>query len=118
MGDSAPQTETLTVDDITTVQELDSNLTNTKQEVTYYVGSESTGTSGEQSSYSGQYETHPVQPDPMPLEASLSKIEKQWNVDRDPKILAELLYGNKDKDGNWIPYSIRFGVHIDGKTEE
>ena len=93
-------------------------LTNTKQEVTYYVGSESTGTPGEQSGYSGQYETHPMQPDPMPLEASLSKIEKQWNVERDPKILAELLYGNKDNDGNWIPYSIRFGVHIDGKTEE
>ena len=32
MDDPAPQTDTLTVADVTTVQELDSNLTNTKQE--------------------------------------------------------------------------------------
>ena len=58
-------------------------------------------------------------PGPMPLTATESQIEKQWNVDRNPRVLTELLYGKKDPvTKEWIPFSITFGVFIEDPPGE
>ena len=67
-------------------------LTNTQQDVTYYVIKEKTGGDDQEPTYEGVYTVYPETPDPMPLTASKSKVTKVWNVDRDPGILAQLLY--------------------------
>ena len=94
-------------------------LTNTTQDVTYYTETdESLGPDNLPPHYEGPFTVDPKTPDPMPLRASKSKIEKQWNVDRNPAVLRELLYGNKDENGNWVPFSITFDVKIDDTGSE
>ena len=92
--------------DETTGEETFAVLTNTMQEVTYYIADE---ISGEETTY--QYgETDPGTPPPMPLVHSKSKVEKRWSVDRDPGQLAQLLY---DSAGNSKYFTIGFDVYQD-----
>ncbi len=86
-------------------------LTNTIQEVTYYIATEDTFNTSDETTYTGQYTVNPVAPDPMPLTASSSQIEKVWNISRDPDILAQLLYGDPEN-----PYSIGFDILQDEST--
>ena len=102
-------------------------LTNTVQEVTYYIGTEDKFNESQTTTYTGQYTTNPVAPDPMPLKASASQIEKVWNIDRDPDILAQLLYGDPNnhytvgfdiiQDNSTSPY-ISLGLGWDSSKEE
>ena len=87
-------------------------LTNTIQEVTYYIATEDTFNTSDETTYTGQYTVNPVAPDPMPLTASSSQIEKVWNISRDPDILAQLLYGDPEN-----PYSIDFDILQDESTK-
>ena len=94
-------------------------MSNTEQTINYYKADKKIVNGQEVTEYTGPYDDPIDPPDPMPLTASMSQVEKQWNVDRNPDVLKELLYGEKDEDtGEWIPYSIRFGIYQDtSKTE-
>ena len=87
-------------------------LTNTMQEVTYYIATEDTFNTSEETTYTGQYTVNPVAPDPMPLTASSSQIEKVWDISRDPDVLAQLLYGDPEN-----PYSIGFDIYQDNNSQ-
>ena len=78
-----------------------------QQEVSYYIATEDKQNDITEIKYDGQYKTYPVTPDPMPLTATDSEIEKVWNVERDPGILAQLLY---NLDGSSKKYSIPFEI--------
>lgn len=54
-------------------------------------------------------------PDPMPLTATESALEKAWNVERAPWMLAQLLY---DENGNSTGFYIEYDVYRDGGAEE
>ena len=67
-------------------------LTNTYQEVTYYIADETIGGPGQGTTYAGQFKVYPDTPDPMPLTASDLQVEKKWNVEMDPGTFVQLLY--------------------------
>ena len=80
-------------------------LTNTDQKVHYSIVETKTENGVTTTSYDGPYDFDLPTPNPMPLTASSSQIEKVWNIDRDPDILAQLLYGDPNN-----PYSIGFNI--------
>ena len=88
-------------------------LTNTKQELEYSIISTTNGVETTEGPYTVELET----PDPMRLTKTASQIEKQWNVERDPGILAQLLY---DLDGSSTEYKINFDIlqDDDGTTTD
>ena len=49
-------------------------------------------------------------PDPMPLTATRTNLEKQWNVDRNPAILAQYLY---NPDGSPTEFVAMFDISSD-----
>ena len=67
-------------------------LTNTEQKVEYSIVETKEEDGETTTSYKGPYEAELPAPEPMPLTASDSSIEKVWNVERDPGILAQMLY--------------------------
>lgn len=84
-------------------------LTNKDQKLHYSVVETVTdGTTTVTTNHGPYYSDLPL-PDPMPLTASQSSIEKVWNVARDPDILAHLLYGTPGEH-----YSIGFDILQDG----
>jgi len=87
-------------------------LTNTEQKIEYSIveTKEEDGTTT--TSYKGPYESELPAPEPMPLKASDSSIEKVWNVERDPGILAQMLY-ELSGDGSRLvskEFSITFDI--------
>ena len=87
-------------------------LTNTEQKVEYSIveTKEEGGTST--ITYKGPYEAELPTPEPMPLTASESAIEKIWNVERDPEILAQMLYELDEESGKLVSreYKITFDI--------
>ena len=81
------------------------------QEVTYYIATEDTFNTSDETTYTGQYTVNPDAPNPMPLTASSSQIEKVWNIHRDPNVLAQMLYGDPENH-----YSIPFNILQDEST--
>ncbi len=83
-------------------------LTNTDQKIHYSVIETETvnGETGDPT-ITGPYYTDLPTPDPMPLTASGAQLQKKWQAERDPGILAQLLY---DLQGNSKEYSIEFEV--------
>lgn len=69
-------------------------LTNTHQELNYsIVNTKTNEVTGETTMTSDPQDPIPLEPQkPMDLVDTNSSIEKQWNVDLDPSILAQLLY--------------------------
>lgn len=88
-------------------------LSNTDQKVKYYKVDNAIVNGQEVTIYEGPTETTVDPPDPMRLTASESQIEKIWNVERDPKILAQLLY---NPDGTSKKYKIGFDVMQGSQT--
>ena len=80
-------------------------LTNTDQSLKYTIAKTETVNDDTTVTYDGPYTSNLPTPDPMPLTASFSQIEKVWNIERDPDILAELLYGDSEH-----PYTIGFDI--------
>lgn len=80
-------------------------LTNTHQELNYSIV---TQRDDEAPEVVPQEEIPMDTPDPMPLTATKSQLEKIWNVERDPDIMAKLLYGTDygDAGGLTIPFVI------------
>ena len=90
-------------------------LTNTDQKVQYSIV-ETKEEDGETSTtYNGPYQIELPTPSPMPLTASASQIEKLWDVERDPGILAQLLY---DLEGNSKNYKIEFEILKDDEQKK
>ena len=87
-------------------------LTNTEQKVEYSIveTKEEGGTST--TTYKGPYEAELPTPEPMPLTASESAIEKIWNIERDPEILAQMLYELDEESGKLVSkeYNITFDI--------
>ena len=81
-----------------------SAMSNTEQTMDFYKIDKKIVNGREVTEYTGPYSDPIDPPDPMPLTASLSQIEKNWNVERDPGILARLLYGGEEQ------YKITFDI--------
>ena len=86
-------------------------LTNKDQKLHYSVVETTTDGTNTETTVNGPYYKDLPLPDPMPLTASSSQIEKVWNINRDPDILAELLYGHPNNH-----YSISFDIMQDETT--
>ena len=78
-------------------------LTNTEQELEYSIISKVNGVETVEGPYNLPLET----PEPMPLTASESSLEKVWNVERDLLALAHLLY---DENGNATEFYIDYAI--------
>jgi len=89
-------------------------LSNTEQKVEYYKIDTTIVNGEEVTEYSGPTTETVDPPDPMRLEATASQIEKVWNVERDPGILAQLLY---DTEGKPTKYHIDFDILQGSNTE-
>ena len=91
-------------------------LTNTDQKIHYSVVEMETinGEPNGDPEVHGPYYSDLQTPNPMPLEASESSLEKKWNVERDPGILAQLLY---NLDGSSSEFSIEYDI-MRGDEEE
>ena len=87
-------------------------LTNTEQKVQYSIVDTKTENGVTTTTYDGPYDFDLPTPNPMPLTASSSQVEKVWNVNRDPDILAQLLYGDPEH-----PYSIGFDIYQDDNRQ-
>lgn len=87
-------------------------LTNTEQKVQYSIVDTRVENGETTVTYDGPYNFDLPTPNPMPLTASSSQVEKVWNISRDPDILAQLLYGNPEKH-----YSIGFDIMQDDNTK-
>ncbi len=87
-------------------------LTNTEQKVQYSIVDTKNENGVTTTTYEGPYDFDLPTPNPMPLTASSSAIEKVWNIDRDPDILAQLLYGDPEN-----PYSIGFDIYQDDNKQ-
>ena len=87
-------------------------LTNTEQKVLYSIVDTKKENGVTTTTYEGPYDFDLPTPNPMPLTASSSAIEKVWNIDRDPDILAQLLYGDPEH-----PYSIGFDIYQDDNKQ-
>ncbi|MBQ6635771.1 MAG: Cna B-type domain-containing protein [Lachnospiraceae bacterium] len=86
-------------------------LTNTSQDVTYYVEDQ---ISNEDTTYTGPETIYPETPNPMPLTSTESKIEKAWSVERSPWTMAQLLY---DENGDPTEFAIKYGLFFDDDPE-
>ena len=96
-----------------------SAMSNTYQSAEFYETDQKVDNGQEVSEYTEHDPITVDPPGPMPLTDTMSQVEKQWNVDRNPAVLTELLYGNKDEDtGKWIPFSIRFGIYQGNSNDE
>ena len=85
-------------------------LTNTHQEVEYSVSQVENGALVEKT----DPKTEALDtPDPMPLTATRTNLEKQWNVDRNPAILAQYLY---NPDGTPTEFVAKFDITSDNDT--
>ena len=82
-------------------------LTNTDQKLHYSVIETTSDGTNTQTNVTGPFYKDLPLPEPMPLTASASQIEKVWNVERDPGILAQLLY---NPDGTAKGFSIPFEI--------
>ena len=82
-------------------------LTNTNQTLHYSVIETKTENGTTSTEITGPFYHDLETPDPMPLTKTKSNIEKMWNVERDPGILAQLLYKT---DGSPTKYFIDFGI--------
>ena len=72
-------------------------LTNSDQKLHYSILETKTNGTETETTITGPYYRDLETPDPMPLTSSSSQLEKLWNVERDPGILAQLLYDTKGK---------------------
>ncbi len=88
-------------------------LSNTEQSVNYYKIDQKIENGEEVTEITGPYPTSVDPPDPMPLTSSMSRIEKQWNVERDVGILAQYLYNT---DGTSKEFHIDFDVYQGNST--
>ena len=90
-------------------------LTNTDQKIHYSVVEMETinGEPNGEPTINGPYYQDLQLPDPMPLTASQSRLEKVWNVERDPGSLAEILY---DTSGEPKEFSINYKVYRGTET--
>ena len=84
-------------------------LTNTDQKVHYSVIEMETinGEPNGDPTVHGPYYSDLQTPDPMELTHTGSSLEKTWNVERDPGILAQLLY---EPDGSSAEFAIDFDI--------
>lgn len=82
-------------------------LSNTDQSIEYYKVDQKIVNGQEVTEYTGPVPFSVLPPDPMPLTASVSELEKQWNVERDPGILAQYLFNT---DGTSKQFRIDFDV--------
>lgn len=80
-------------------------LTNEEQKLHYSVVETKTENGETTTNTQGPYYIELPLPEPMKLTASSSQIEKVWNIERDPDILAHILYGNPNSH-----YSIPFNI--------
>lgn len=87
-------------------------LTNTDQQIHYSVIETKTVGDETDTTVTGPYYSDLPTPRPMPLEASMSNVEKQWSVDRDEKELAKLLYPT---DGSH--YTLTFDIMQDSDED-
>lgn len=88
-------------------------LTNEEQKLHYSVVETKTENGTTTTNREGPYYIDLPLPKPMKLTASSSQIEKVWNIERDPDILAHILYGDPDNH-----YSVPFNILQDDDTEE
>ena len=72
-------------------------LTNSDQKLHYSILETKTNGTETETTITGPYYRDLETPNPMPLTSSSSQLEKLWNVERDPGILAQLLYDTKGK---------------------
>ena len=86
-------------------------LTNTHQELEYSVTKVE---DGEVVDKAGPFEEHLNWPDPMPLNATKTNLTKQWNVDRNPAILAQYLF---EPDGTPTEFVAKFDLYSDNDEE-
>ncbi|MBQ3380120.1 MAG: LPXTG cell wall anchor domain-containing protein, partial [Clostridia bacterium] len=82
-------------------------LTNTEQKLHYTVTEIVTNNDQTSTTTQGPYYKDLDQPDPMKLEAADSSIEKVWNVERDPSVLAQYLY---NQDGTPKQFTLGFDI--------
>ena len=85
-----------------------SAMSNTKQTMSFYKADRKIVNGQEVTEYTGPTSTPINPPGPMPLTAAYSEIEKQWNVERDPGILAQYLY---NANGTSKEFKIDFDVY-------
>ena len=83
-----------------------SAMSNTDQSVTYYKFDKKIK-DGEEQIIITSGSTTILPPDPMPLTASLSRIEKLWNYERDPGLFAQYLYNT---DGTSKNFKVDFDI--------
>ena len=83
-----------------------SAMSNTDQSVTYYKFDKKIK-DGEEEIIITNGSTTILPPDPMPLTASLSRIEKLWNYQRDPGLFAQYLYNT---DGTSKKFKVDFDI--------
>ncbi len=86
-------------------------LTNTHQEVEYSVSQIEDGELIDQTDPDSENLNFP---DPMPLNATKTNLEKQWSVDRNPAILAQYLY---NPDGTPTEFVAKFDIFSDNSTK-
>ena len=82
-------------------------LTNSDQKLHYSILETKTNGTETETTITGPYYRDLETPAPMPLTSSSSQLEKLWNVERDPGILAQLLYDTK---GNPTKFKIEFDI--------
>jgi len=82
-------------------------MSNTEQNVEYYKVDNKIVNGEEVTEITGPFEKPVDPPDPMPLTASYSHIEKQWNVERDRGIFAQYLYNT---DGTSKEFKVDFDI--------
>ena len=90
-------------------------LTNTDQSLKYTIAKTETVDDQETVTYDGPYTSTLPTPDPMPLTETVSRLEKVWNIDRDPSILYKYLYESRDEDGDPAAFDIGFEIKRDGE---
>ena len=83
-----------------------SAMSNTDQSINYYKFDKKI-VDGEEEIIITSGSTTILPPDPMPLTASLSRIEKLWNYERDPGLFAQYLYNT---DGTSKNFKVDFDI--------
>ncbi|MBR1814879.1 MAG: VWA domain-containing protein [Lachnospiraceae bacterium] len=71
-------------------------LTNTDQKLHYSVAEVTSDGTNTEVNVQGPYYQDLQTPNPMPLKATMSKLSKEWNVDRNPEELLRLLFEFED----------------------
>ena len=82
-------------------------MSNTEQNVEYYKIDNKTVNGEEVTEITGPFEKPVDPPDPMPLTASLSRLEKLWNYERNPALFAQYLYNT---DGSSKGFVVDFDI--------